>query len=36
MKKMIAILILGILVISTSGCIEQKYPHGQQVKPEGK
>ena len=36
MKKWIVLLILALLVVSTSGCLEQKFPHGQQVKPEGK
>lgn len=35
MKKLLTLLIMGMIVISISGCPEQKCPHGQCVAPEG-
>ncbi len=34
MKKIVVFLMLAILVTCTTGCLEQKFPHGKQVKPD--
>jgi len=34
MKKLLALLIMGLILISISGCPESKCPHGQCGPPE--
>tara|TARA_B100000686_G_C16460104_1_gene796635 strand:+ start:533 stop:655 length:123 start_codon:yes stop_codon:yes gene_type:complete len=36
MKQFAALLVLSIILLVASGCMEQKFPHGQQVPPPGK
>ena len=33
MKKFVTLLILSIILFVASGCMEQKFPHGQQACP---
>lgn len=33
MKKILALFIISLLVIAVSGCPENKFPQGKQVKP---
>lgn len=34
MKKLLTLLLLGLVLIGLSGCPDQKFPQGRQVPPE--